>query len=77
MELHLAPELESELDDIAARTGRTREQLATDALVRGLAHERWFLKAVEQGIASADAGRMVDDAEVAAWIHQWESSKPG
>jgi predicted transcriptional regulator len=75
MEVRITPELEAELAHIATRTGRTPEQLAADALALGMEAEQRFLKAVEQGIASADAGRFVDDEQVLAWLEQQEASE--
>lgn len=72
MEVHIAPELESELAHIASRTGRTIDQLAADALALGMEEERRFLQAVEQGIASADAGRFIEDEQVLAWLEEQE-----
>jgi predicted transcriptional regulator len=34
--------------------------------------ERRFLQAVEQGIASADAGRFIEDEQVLAWLEEQE-----
>ena len=64
MEVRITPELAAELAHIATRTGRTPEQLAAAALALGMKAERRFLKAVEQGIASADSGRFVEDEQV-------------
>ena len=75
MEVRITPELAAELAHIATRTGRTPEQLAAAALALGMKAERRFLKAVEQGIASADAGRFIEDEQVLAWIEQREASE--
>ncbi|HYD70621.1 hypothetical protein [Azospirillum sp.] len=32
-----------------------------------------FLKAVQEGVASADAGLLVDDEDVWAWVDSWGS----
>jgi predicted transcriptional regulator len=75
MEVRITPELEAELAQIAARTGRTPEQLAANALALGMEAEQRFLKTVEQGIASADVGRFVEDEQVFAWLEQLEGSE--
>lgn len=76
MEVRLTPELEHQLDDLAARTGRPVDQLAATALARGLEEERRFLEAVERGIESADAGRFVEDEQVLAWLDLQTSVHP-
>lgn len=73
MEVRLTAELENELATIAARSGRTPQQLAADVLRRGLQHERWFIQSVEQGIASANAGRLIPDEDVLAWLEAQEA----
>lgn len=73
MELALTREMESELASIAERTGRSVEQIAADVLAKGLAQERRFIEAVEQGIRSADAGRLVEDETVLAWLDELEN----
>ena len=75
MELRIAPELEATLAAVAARTGRTVEQVAAAALTRGIEAEERFLKDVEQGIASADTGRLIGDEQVLAWLEEQEASE--
>lgn len=73
MEVRLTPELENELASIAARSSRTPQQVAAEVLTRGLHQERRFIDSVEQGIASADAGRVIPDEAVLAWLHAQEA----
>jgi predicted transcriptional regulator len=73
MEVRLTPELENELASIAARSSRTPQQVAAEVLTRGLHQERRFIDSVEQGIASADAGRVIPDEDVLAWLHAQEA----
>jgi predicted transcriptional regulator len=73
MEIRLTAELENELASIAARSNRTPQQVAAEVLTRGLQHERWFIESVEQGIASADAGRLIPDQDVLAWLQAQEA----
>jgi predicted transcriptional regulator len=76
MEVPLPPNLQTELADIANRTGRTPEQFAAEILAAGLESERRYFRAVEQGIASADAGRFIEDEQVREWIERLEASNP-
>jgi predicted transcriptional regulator len=73
MDVRLTPEVESELARIAARSNRTPQQVAAEVLTRGLQQERWFVESVEQGIASDDAGRLIPDEDVLAWLQAQEA----
>jgi predicted transcriptional regulator len=73
MEVRLTPELERELASVAARSNRTPQQVATEALSLGLRRERRFIESVEQGIVSADAGRLIPDEDVLAWLQAQEA----
>lgn len=73
MEARLTPELENELVSFAARSDRTPQQLASEVLTRGLQHEHRFVEFVEQGIASANAGRLIPDEDVLAWLEAQEA----
>jgi predicted transcriptional regulator len=75
MEVRLTPEVERELAGIAARSNRTPEQVAADVLTRGVQHERRFIESVEQGIASADAGHLIPDGDVLAWLQAQEARR--
>jgi len=73
MEVRITPQLEAQLLDIATRTGRSPEDLAADALALGVQAEERQIKAIEQGIASANAGRFIEDEQVLAWLEQQEA----
>ncbi|MDX2152885.1 MAG: hypothetical protein SFV54_19230 [Bryobacteraceae bacterium] len=73
MEVRLTPEVETELGRIAARSGRWPQQIAADVLTRGIEYESRFIASVEQGIASADAGRVMRDEDVLAWLEAEEA----
>lgn len=64
MQLHLTPEQEAKLGDIASRTGRQTGELVRAAVDRLLADESSFLDAIEQGFASLDRGEYVTHEEV-------------
>ena len=57
------------LDKLARITKRSRGWLINDAVDRYLSYEEWFIKAVEEGIQDADAGRVVSHEEVK---REWE-----
>jgi predicted transcriptional regulator len=70
MEVHLTPEQESQLEQIAAQAGTNRERLAKDVLVRYLDDEARFLAAVEKGIAAAERGEFIEEEEMDARIER-------
>ena len=70
MELHVPPELETKLNRLAETTGRTTEQLALDLLATSIEHDEWFRREVEEGRASARAGRLLNRDELVARIEK-------
>ena len=64
MEVSLTPQQEFSLAQVAARTGRTPEQILHDALDAFLAHEQWFAGAVEEGRQAARRGELLDHDEL-------------
>jgi predicted transcriptional regulator len=66
MEVSLTREQELSLAQVAARTGRTPEQLLRDALDAILAHEQRFAGAVEEARQAAHRGELLDHDELVA-----------
>jgi predicted transcriptional regulator len=74
MEVHLTPEQEAELTELASRKGRDADQLAQEVLDFYLKHEARFVEAVKRGLASADRGDLIEHDEVLARIERLVSS---
>jgi predicted transcriptional regulator len=70
MDIALSAEQEAQLAEIAARDGRSVNDLAADAVVRYLDEERRFAEAVKRGIAAADRGEFVAADEVWARVER-------
>ena len=68
MEIHLTPEQEAELSELASRKGRDANTLAQEILALYLKQEARFVEAVKRGIASAERGDFVEHDEVLARI---------
>ena len=68
MEVHLSPEQEAELSELASRKGRDANTLAQEVLDFYLKHEARFVDAVKRGIASADRGDLIEHDELLARI---------
>ena len=74
MELHFTPEQEAQLAQVAQHAGKPVEQCLTDAALAMLQERDVFLAAVDEGIASADRGELIDDEEVRRWLEERERS---
>jgi predicted transcriptional regulator len=73
LSFRVKPELASELDQLAQATDRDRQYHLQRALRRYVADESWHFKAVQEGIADADAGNVTDlDAVKAKWVKRAE-----
>jgi predicted transcriptional regulator len=64
MEVHFTPEQEARLSQIAARSGTDPECLVKDAALRLLEEDARFREAVREGIAQADRGEFLEEAEM-------------
>jgi predicted transcriptional regulator len=70
MELQLTPELEKELQLLAAESKSTADELAQRALGEFVAHRRDLNEAVRLGNEDIAAGRVIDHEEVFARIER-------
>lgn len=69
----LPTELTAGLDRIAARTGRSRAELATEAVTEYLAVQDWQVAGIEDAIREADAGAPgIPHERIAAWVASWD-----
>jgi predicted transcriptional regulator len=66
MEVHLTPEQQAQLSQIAANAGTNPERLATNVVARFLDEEARFLAAVEKGLAAAERGEFIEEEEMNA-----------
>lgn len=70
MEIHLTPEKEALLRQVAARTGQDTAQVIQEAVDRLLDHDRWFVQEVEKGQSEAAKGELIEQDEVVARIEK-------
>ncbi len=70
MEIHLSPEEQSRLADLAARDGRTAAELVREAVIRFLEDEARFAAAVKLGFDAAERGDFVPSDEVWAGVER-------
>jgi predicted transcriptional regulator len=64
MEVHLSPDLQAKLAQLASQQGRDSEALVVEAVQRMVAYDDWFIREVEKGIAAADRGEFIEHDEV-------------
>jgi predicted transcriptional regulator len=70
MEIHLTPEKEALLRQVAARTGQDAAQVIQEAVDRLLEHDKWFVQEVEKGQSQAAKGDLIEHDEVVARIEK-------
>jgi predicted transcriptional regulator len=70
MEIHLTPEKEALLRQVAARTGQDAAQVIQEAVDRLLDHDTWFVQEVEKGQSQAAKGDLIEHDEVVARIEK-------
>ena len=70
MEIHLTPEKEALLRQVAARTGQDAAQVVQEAVDRLLDHDSWFTREVEKGQMQAARGDLIEHDEVKARIEK-------
>ena len=68
MELHLTPETEAKLNDLAQRTLRGTDELLEEAVEHLVAYNEWFERKVRNSMAAAENHQAVPDEEVGAWL---------
>lgn len=70
------PDLTAGLDELAARTGRSRADLATEALSDYLDLQRWQVSGIEEAIRADDGGApCIPHDRIAAWVASWGTDK--
>jgi len=70
MELHLTPEKEALLQQLATRTGRPAADLLEEAVGRFLDYDAWFIREVEKGQVQARSGELIEHDVIVTRIEQ-------
>jgi predicted transcriptional regulator len=70
MDVHVTPEQESQLAQIATLAGTDPERLVKDAALRLLQEDTRFRAAVREGIAQADQAEFIEEEEMDARLEQ-------
>lgn len=64
MEVHLPPDQEIQLRELAATTGRGTDDLVQEAVARLLAHNEWFKQQVQVGLDQIARGEFIEEEEM-------------
>jgi predicted transcriptional regulator len=67
----LDPALGNRLAALAVALGRSQAWVIEQAVNEFLVQQEWQLSAIDEGIAAADAGRVVAHEDVVAWVQSW------
>jgi len=70
MQLHLTPDQEARLSQLASYAGTDPEHLVMDAALHLLEEDRLFREGIERGLAAADRGEFVDSRDLWASIEK-------
>jgi predicted transcriptional regulator len=66
MNVHLRPEQEAAISQLAADTGRQTDELVQDAVNSLLEQDARFRGAVRRGIEQADRGELINEDDIEA-----------
>jgi predicted transcriptional regulator len=64
MEVHLKPDVQAKLVRIASERGSDAPVLIGELVEQFVEHDAWFVEEVNQGLAAADRGELVDHDDV-------------
>ncbi len=62
----LPDDLHAQVRALADSTGRTVEEVLTEAVAQALAYDRWFRAEAEKGLRSTNAGRFAPPEDIEA-----------
>jgi predicted transcriptional regulator len=68
MEVNIGPDLQAKLARLATERGRDAQALVREAIEKLVDYDEWFLREVEEGLAAADRGELVDHEDVGKLI---------
>jgi predicted transcriptional regulator len=71
LSIRIEPELNEQVTAIARVLDRPKSWIIEQALRDYVEIQQWQLAAIDEGIAAADAGKLVDHEDVVAWVRSW------
>lgn len=72
MELQLGAEAEAKLNNLAAQTHRSTDELLQEAIDHLINYNQWLEEKVSRSLASVELGNTVADDEVRVWVESRE-----
>ena len=69
MTARVEPEIKTKLNKLAKATARTKSYLIADAIREYVELNEWQVKAIQEGIRQADAGKLIAHAKIK---NKWE-----
>ena len=70
MEVHLPQQQETQLNDLAAQTGRGTDELVQKAVAWLLTHNEWFQAQVQIGIDQIARGEFIEEEAMDARVER-------
>ena len=64
MEVYFSPDVETQLQQVAAANGKDAQQLVKETVARMLENQASFIAGVQRGIEQADRGEFVEHKDV-------------
>ncbi len=71
--IRLPSSLKERLELLAKATKRSKSFCIAEAIKVYLETESWQIQAIQEGIASADRGRLTDHSKVREWVESWDT----
>ena len=71
--LEIRPDIRAGLHALAEETHRAEADMLNEALSAFLAHERWALARMREGLAQAERGEFVPDEEMDAFFSRFNA----
>jgi predicted transcriptional regulator len=71
LSIRLEPALNDQVTAIADALDRPKSWVIEQAVKDYVAIQQWQIAAIEEGIAAADAGNLVEHEDVVAWVRSW------
>jgi predicted transcriptional regulator len=68
MEVQLLPDQQSQLDDLAARTGCTANERVQEPVAKLLDHDEWYVQQVQIAIDEIERGEFIEEEEMDAIV---------
>ena len=75
MEVHLDPDLQARLSQLATQQGRDTETLAREAIERLVDYDEWFIREVGKGLAQVEQEKVVTHEEAGVRIERLLNQK--